>query len=98
RRCRAYVRAHPAYLARRIGGAMTDRQSRREFMGMTAFGLAGAAAMPRFGNASTALRFLLSQRSDPDLVVLNATIYTMDPGFARAEAFAVSGSRIIAVG
>jgi predicted amidohydrolase YtcJ len=77
---------------------MTDRQSRREFMGMTAFGLAGAAAMPRFGNASTALRFLLSQRSDPDLVVLNAKVYTMDPALARAEAFAVSGSRIIAVG
>ena len=77
---------------------MTDRQSRREFMGMTAFGLAGAAAMPTFGNASTALRFLLSQRSDPDLVVLNAKVYTMDPALARAEAFAVSGSRIIAVG
>jgi len=77
---------------------MTDRQSRREFMGMTAFGLAGAAAMPRFGNASSALRFLLSQRSDTDLVVLNAKVYTMDPALARAEAFAVSGSRIIAVG
>ena len=77
---------------------MTERQSRREFMGMTAFGLAGAAAMPKFGNASSALRFLLSQRSDPDLVVLNAKVYTMEPALARAEAFAVSGSRIIAVG
>jgi len=77
---------------------MTDRQSRREFMGMTAFGLAGAAALPRFGGASGALRFLLSQRSDPDLVVLNAKVYTMDPALARAEAFAVSGGRIIAVG
>jgi len=77
---------------------MTDRQSRREFMGLTAFGLAGAAAVPRFGNASSALRFLLAQRPDPDLVVLNAKVYTMDPALARAEAFAVSGSRIIAVG
>ena len=77
---------------------MTDRQSRREFMGMTAFGLVGAAAVPRFGNASGALRFLLAQRPDPDLVVLNAKVYTMDPALARAEAFAVSGSRIIAVG
>jgi predicted amidohydrolase YtcJ len=77
---------------------MTDRQSRREFMGITALGLAGAAATPRFGGASSALRFLLSQRSDPDLVVLNAKVYTMDPALARAEAFAVSGSRIIAVG
>jgi hypothetical protein len=77
---------------------MTDRQSRREFMGVTAFGLAGVAAMPRFGSASGALRFLLSQRSDPDLVVINANVYTMDPALARAEAFAVSGSRIIAVG
>src|SRR4029078_10637132 len=77
---------------------MTDRQSRREFMGLTAFGLAGAAAVPRFGNASTALRFLLAQRSDPDLVVINAKVYTMDPALATAEAFAVSGNRIIAVG
>ena len=77
---------------------MTDRQSRREFMGITALGLAGAATMPRFGNGSSALRFLLSQRSDPDLLVLNAKVYTMDPTLARAEAFAVSGSRIIAVG
>ena len=77
---------------------MTDRQSRREFMGLTAFGLAGAAAMPRFGSASSTLRFFLSQRPDPDLVVLNAKVYTMDPSLARAEAFAVSGSRIIAVG
>jgi predicted amidohydrolase YtcJ len=30
--------------------------------------------------------------------VLNAKVYTMDPALARAEAFAVSGSRIIAVG
>jgi predicted amidohydrolase YtcJ len=67
-------------------------------MGITALGLAGAAAMPRFDRASGALRFLLSQRSDPDLVVLNAKVYTMDPALARAEAFAVSGSRIIAVG
>src|SRR5678816_2025655 len=52
----------------------------------------------RFGNASTALRFLLAQRSDPDLVVINAKVYTMDPALATAEAFAVSGNRIIAVG
>src|SRR5678816_2823707 len=52
----------------------------------------------RFGNASTALRFFLAQRSDPDLVVINAKVYTMDPALATAEAFAVSGNRIIAVG
>ena len=77
---------------------MSDRQSRREFMGLTALGLAGAAVTPRFGNTSSALRWVLAQRSDPDLVVLNAKVYTMDPALARAEAFAVSGTRIIAVG
>jgi len=82
---------------------MKDRQSRREFMGFTIAGVAGALAGSRFGilgsTTPSARRWLLAaQGSDPDLVVFNAKIYTMDPALARAEAFAVSGGRFLAVG
>ena len=35
---------------------------------------------------------------DPDLIVVNAKVYTMDARAPRAEAFAVSGGRFTAVG
>jgi predicted amidohydrolase YtcJ len=35
---------------------------------------------------------------DPDLIVVNAKVYTMDPRTPRAEAFAVSAGRFLAVG
>jgi predicted amidohydrolase YtcJ len=82
---------------------MKDHQSRREFMGFTIAGVAGALVHPRLGRfgstTPSASRWLLgAQGADPDLVVFNAKIYTMDPALARAEAFAVSGGRFIAVG
>jgi len=40
----------------------------------------------------------LARRADPELVVLNARVYTMDAALPRAEAFAVSGGRFAAVG
>ena len=82
---------------------MKDRHSRREFMGFTIAGVAGALVHPRLGRIGSttpgAARWLLgAQGADPDLVVFNAKIYTMDPALARADAFAVSGGRFIAVG
>src|SRR5437868_1052726 len=74
---------------------MTDRHSRREFMGLVALGAAGALTSRRgFGMAAA----LAPQPPDADLVVFNARIYTMDPALARAEAFAVKGGRLIAIG
>ena len=35
---------------------------------------------------------------DPDLVVFNAKVYTIDSGLPRAEGFAIAGSRFVAVG
>ena len=35
---------------------------------------------------------------DPDLVVYNAKVYTMDDASPRAEAFAIAGSRFVALG
>ena len=83
---------------------MSDSHSRREFMGLTAAGVAGAFTpswlsgghAPSAGSFS---RWLASaRRADPELLVLNAKIYTMDTAAPRAEAFAISGGRIVAVG
>jgi predicted amidohydrolase YtcJ len=86
---------------------MTDRHSRREFMGLTAAGVAGALTRPLLGDApagpaarawSTAHGVHGAQSADADLVVFNAKVYTMDSAAPRVEAFATSGGRFIAVG
>jgi predicted amidohydrolase YtcJ len=74
---------------------MADRRSRREFMGITVAGGLGALT-PSWLRASSLASLNLAV--DPDLVVLNAKVYTMDAGTPRAEAFAVSNSRFVAVG
>ena len=62
-------------------------------MGLT---MAGAAAALTPGY----LRAAPPQPSaiDPDLLVLNARVHTIDAALPRAEAFAVSGGRFVAVG
>jgi predicted amidohydrolase YtcJ len=67
---------------------MKSRHSRREFMGLLA---AGPAALTPLASAAFA-------STDPDLVVFNAKVYTVDPQMPRAEAFAVSAGRFVAVG
>ena len=74
---------------------MTQRHSRRDFMGFTLAGAAGAA-MPSWLRAG-ALR-TPDGALDPDLVVHNAKVYTMDATMPRAEAFAVSRDRFVAIG
>ena len=77
---------------------MSDRQTRREFMGLTASGMAGFLTRPRLRDVRATLSALLERNPDPDLVVINARVYTMDPTVARAEAFAVGEGRFTAVG
>jgi len=86
---------------------MNDRHSRREFMGLTAAGIACVLARPWIGDAHgsdaagvwpIAPVVPLMQNADPDLVVFNAKVYTMDPAAPRAEAFAMNGGRFVAVG
>ncbi len=74
---------------------MTQRHSRRDFMGLTLAGAAGAAT-PSWLRAGTTRTTNASL--DPDLIVHNARIYTMDATTPRAEAFAVSGARFVAIG
>ena len=76
---------------------MTDRQSRREFMGITAASLAGVV-MPPWLRDSRTRAALASRGPEADLVVYNAKVYTMDSVSPRAEAFAVKGGRFVAVG
>jgi predicted amidohydrolase YtcJ len=58
--------------------------SRRGFLGVAAAGLAGSAIAAGDG--------------DPDLVVFNANVVTVDAARPRAQAFAVKDSRFVAVG
>lgn len=74
---------------------MTQRHSRRDFMGLTLAGAAGTA-MPSWLRAGATRT--TDSSLDPDLIVHNAKIYTMDPTVPRAEAFAVSGARFVAIG
>jgi predicted amidohydrolase YtcJ len=77
------------------------RISRGQFLGYGA-ALAGAGV-----GATTGLQRLSAQTPsaappgpgvEPDLIVVNARVYTVDPAQARAEAFAVKNGRFIAVG
>jgi predicted amidohydrolase YtcJ len=70
--------------------------SRGEFLGLSGL-LAGAALAPSEGGwqTQTAARPLAA---DPDLIVVNARVYTVDEALPRAEAFAVKDSRFVAVG
>jgi predicted amidohydrolase YtcJ len=77
---------------------MTDRHSRRGFMGLTAAGVAGMLTPPWIREARAASFTAATRRAEPDLVVYNAKVYTMDPAAPRAEAIAVSNGRFYAVG
>jgi predicted amidohydrolase YtcJ len=63
-------------------------QSRRGLLGW-----AGAGGVAGFAGAAWA-----AGSTDPDLVVLNARVYTVDPAMPKAQAFAVRGGRFLAVG
>ncbi len=77
---------------------MSDRRSRREFMGMAVAGAAGALMPSALGAAPPPFSRARAGVVDPDLVVVNARVYTMDSTAPRAEAFAVHGERFLAVG
>ncbi|MGQ0736397.1 MAG: amidohydrolase [Acidobacteriota bacterium] len=76
--------------------------TRGEFLGFGA-ALAGGFGLAKSGvadiTASTqAPQSGASPGAEPDLVVVNARVYTVDPRQPRAEAFAVKNSRFVAVG
>jgi predicted amidohydrolase YtcJ len=69
-----------------------QRNSRREFMGLAGAGVAGILGGPWINAAAAA------EGTDPDLVVFNARVYTVDARSPKAEAFAIKGGRFFAVG
>ncbi len=77
------------------------RPNRRQFINAASAALAGIAGAPQMAAAAQtapAAAQAAGVRPDPDVIVINATVYTMDARAARAEAFAVSGGRFMAVG
>jgi predicted amidohydrolase YtcJ len=74
---------------------MTTRHSRREFMGLTGAGIAGVAGMSWLARRAAAQ---VASPLEPDLVVHNAKVYTVDPITPQAQAFAVKDGRFVAVG
>ena len=71
-------------------------------MGLAGSAIAGIAGAPWFEGSVSAMpgsgQSVTGIAADPDLIVVNAKVYTMEPKLPRAEAFAVKGGRFIAVG
>jgi predicted amidohydrolase YtcJ len=67
-------------------------------MGLTAAGVAGALTPSWLADARGVSAARSAESPDPDLVVFNAKVYTMDTTAPRAEAFAVKAGRLVAVG
>jgi predicted amidohydrolase YtcJ len=75
------------------------KMSRKEFLGFGA-ALAGAATASGLEPITPGLaaQTTPTARVEPDLIVVNAKVYTIDPAMPRGEAFAVKSGRFVAVG
>src|SRR6185369_10672210 len=77
---------------------MSDaHQSRREFLQVSSTALAAIAGAPELLAAAQGAP-AQGVGPDPDTIVVNAKVYTMDPQVPRAEAFAIVNGRFVAVG
>jgi predicted amidohydrolase YtcJ len=75
-----------------------SRQNRRAFINIAGAALAGMAGARPLTAGAKATQVPAASGQDPDLIVINATVYTMDAREPRAEAFAVSNGSFAAVG
>jgi predicted amidohydrolase YtcJ len=69
--------------------------SRKEFLGMSAL-IAGGVGLS--GRSTTEAQEASNSTRSPDMVVLNARVYTVDDNQPQAEAFAIADGRFIAIG
>lgn len=79
----------------------TNRRSRRSFITASSASfaaIAGAAELAGHVEAAARQAPQASSGRDPELIVINAKVYTMDPQMPRAEAFAIAAGRFAAVG
>lgn len=76
---------------------MSNRHSRREFLGIGAAGALSALVPLRLSGA-TLTSWATTMAVDPDLIVINAKVYSVDAAVPRAQAFAVNAGRFVAVG
>lgn len=74
------------------------RISRGEFIGFGAALAGGLVASPGARAMAEGLAQAAGAALEPDLVVVNARVYTVDTAAPRAEAFAVKNGRFVAVG
>ena len=74
-----------------------DLRSRRDFIAATGIGAAALAGAPVLSGSPQAPS-TTAKSQDPDWVIFNAKVYTVDSRTPRAEAFAVKDSRFFAVG
>ena len=73
------------------------KYTRGEFLGLTAI-LVGGFSLRDWLRLAPAAAQARPAGHEPDLVVVNARVYTMEPAQPRAEAFAVKNGRFLAVG
>jgi predicted amidohydrolase YtcJ len=72
--------------------------NRRQFINAAGASLAAFAGAPELVAGVQTAQPATSGGTSPDLIVINAKVYTMDARAPRAEAFAVSAGRFVAVG
>ena len=75
-----------------------SRQNRRAFINIAGAALAGMAGARPLTAGAQATQVPTASGQDPDLIVINARVYTMGTSAPRAEAFAVTNGRFTAVG
>jgi predicted amidohydrolase YtcJ len=66
---------------------MSIQSNRRKFLEMTGFGALVASARPA-----------LAAPIEPDMIVINAKVYTVDDAMPQAQAFAIKDGRFVAIG
>jgi predicted amidohydrolase YtcJ len=75
-----------------------SRHNRRAFINVAGAALAGMAGARPLTAGAQVPQVPTASSQEPDLIVINAKVYTMDTRAPRAEAFAVTNGRFTAVG
>jgi predicted amidohydrolase YtcJ len=81
-----------------VSPTLPAKADRRQFINAAGASLAAIAGAPQLAEFVIAAEGQATVGASPDLIVVNAKVYTMDARAPRAEAFAVSGGRFVAVG